>query len=133
MDLMLRERENWLDDFIRPYRGEEEFYNYSVPIDLKENKDSYVVKADLPGLEERDVRVEFDKGVLIISGERKRSSTNEENNYYRREISYGKFSRSFRFGNEVKEDGIKARFNNGVLKIILHKKEKEKPKIIPLH
>ena len=133
MNLILRDRENWLDNYFRPFWSDENFSNYSVPINLKEDKDSYIVQADLPGLEEKDIKVEFDNGVLIVSGERKFENKEDKENYHRREISYGKFSRSFRFGDEVKDSDIKAKFNKGVLEISLPKKEAKKPKLIPLH
>ena len=84
-------------------------------------------------MEEKDVKVEYDNGVLTISGERKEDKKQDKENYFRQEICYGKFSKSFRFGDSVNEEDIKANFKSGVLEITLPKKEQKKPKQIPLH
>ena len=133
MNLILRERENLLDNFFKPFWDEEKLQNFNMPTDLKEIEDKYLVTADLPGLEEKDIKVEYDNGVLTITGERKEEKSDKNESVFRKEISYGKFSRSFRFGDSIKENDIKASFKNGVLSVALPKKEEKKPRQIPLH
>jgi len=132
MNLILR-NERIPDIFFNPFPGEEDHYRYTVPTDIKEDDDSYTLSADLPGMKEKDIKVEYDNGILMISGERKSEKKEENKNFFKSEICYGKFSRSFRFGDSIQEDKIKAKFQNGVLNITLPKKEAKKPKLIPLH
>ncbi|HLE10804.1 MAG: hypothetical protein A2504_11665 [Bdellovibrionales bacterium RIFOXYD12_FULL_39_22] len=130
MNILLRERDNWLDNFWGTALAES---NISIPVNIRDEKESYVLEADLPGQLEKDIKIEFDNGLLTISGERKNEKTSEESGFFRREVSYGSFSRSFRFGDSVAEDKIKASYKNGVLEIALPKKEERKPKLISLN
>ena len=112
------------------YGGSSESRSWAPAVDIKENEDSYLVKADVPGVDPKDIEVTFDNGVLSISGER-RLETNEENEDYKRvERIYGSFSRQFSLPDTVNSDGIKADAKNGVLEISIPKAEKAKPKRI---
>jgi HSP20 family protein len=96
-------------------------------MDLAEEKDSLVLKADLPGMSEDDVDVEVKDGVLTISGERKAEERKEEKGYYRIERSFGSFSRSLTLPEGIDPDKVSAEFDNGVLEVRIPKPEERKP------
>jgi HSP20 family protein len=99
-------------------------------LDVYEEKDSVVVKAELPGMKKEDVEVNLAGEILTIKGEKKEDKEVKEDNYYRRERSYGSFLRSVGLPCEVKSDEIKASFKDGVLEIRLPKTEESKKKSI---
>jgi HSP20 family protein len=92
-------------------------------MDLVENGGEYVLRADLPGLSESDVNIEFDKNVLTISGERKSEHEERKAGYYRVERSSGSFRRSLALPEGVDPESIKATFENGVLEVTVPKPE----------
>lgn len=93
--------------------------------DIKDEKDKYVVEAELPGVDKKDISVEYIDKHLIISGSREESVNEEKNNYIRKERHHGEFSRVFYVDN-IKEDEINAKFDNGILTIELPKSENPK-------
>ncbi|MDK2823850.1 MAG: hypothetical protein PWQ67_1055 [Clostridia bacterium] len=109
--------ENFFNDFHFPT-----FYNNSgqMKVDIKNNEKEYIIEAELPGFNKEDIKVELNNDMLTISVERNEHISEERENYIRRERTYGSMSRSFYLEN-VKEDGITARFENGVLSITLPK------------
>jgi HSP20 family protein len=115
-----------------PSRGDLARAAWNPAMDLHEDKDTYIVKTDLPGLEKDDVSITMDADVLTLKGDRKPEKNSEENDVYRNERHYGSFQRSVRFASEVKADKITAKFKNGVLTITLPKSEAVKPKEIPV-
>ncbi|VYT70218.1 Hsp20 family protein [Clostridium tertium] len=96
--------------------------NFSV--DLKETDNNYIVEADLPGVDKKDIDISYSNGYLDISAKRDNVIEENKDNYVRKERSYGEFKRSFYIDN-VEEDKIQADFENGVLKINLPKLNKE--------
>jgi len=90
-------------------------------IDLKETKDSVVVKAELPGVDEEDISVEVMDNVMTISGEKKEEKQDEGKGYYYKESHTGTFSRSFTLPSEVVADKAVAEMKNGVLTISVPK------------
>ncbi len=96
--------------------------NFSV--DLKEEDNNYIVEADLPGVDKKDIDISYKNGYLNISAKRHNKVEEKKDNYVRQERSYGEFKRSFYIDN-VEEEKIDANFNNGVLKINLPKLNKE--------
>lgn len=113
-------------------RGEETttLAAWAPPVDIYETKDAIVVKAELPGIDQKDIDIQVSDNVLTIKGERKFESDVNRENFYRIERSYGTFQRSFSLPNIIQQDQIKARFINGILEISLPKVEKAKPKQI---
>lgn len=99
-------------------------------LDVFEEKDSVVVKAELPGMKKEDVEVNLAGESLTIKGEKKEDKEVKEDNYYRRERSYGSFLRTVALPCEVKSDEIKASFKDGVLEIRMPKTEDAKKKSI---
>lgn len=86
-------------------------------LDVKENNDSIVIEAELPGVDEKEVSVTFANGMLMIKGEKKQSSEEAKDNYYLSERSYGAFERLLRLPESVDDTKIEAKFDKGVLKI----------------
>ena len=134
-------KELFWDDFGKEFRkmmrGEVEKVGemgefWAPSIDLSETPDAYTLKADLPGMNSEDVNVEVHDDIITISGERKEERSSEEENVHVTEVSYGKFMRSVRLPISVDPDKVKAKFENGVLKVSLPKSEKVKPKKIEI-
>ena len=99
----------------------------SFKTDVKENDDEYVIESELPGLEKDDINIEITDNYLTISAHNEEKVEEENENYIRRERRTGSFQRVFQIDN-VKEDEIDAEYENGILKVILPKKEKTTPK-----
>jgi HSP20 family protein len=99
-------------------------------MDLVETEDSYLLKADLPGMKQEDVAIEFNDGTLTISGERKHEYERKEKGFFRLERSFGKFSRSLTLPEGVDPDKIVAAFHDGVLDVVIPKPEQRKPRRI---
>jgi HSP20 family protein len=92
-------------------------------VDVFEEGDKIVVKAEVPGIPKEDIEVTFKDNVLTISGEKKKEEKVEDKNYYQMERSYGSFSRSVYLPSEVKSDEASATFKDGVLEIRIPKTE----------
>lgn len=107
------------DDFFAPMTN----FGNSFRVDLKETENEYVVEADLPGINKEAINIEYENNYLTVSAKREETIENKDNNYVRRERSYGQFSRRFYIDN-VNEEKIDASFKDGVLKITLPKLEK---------
>jgi HSP20 family protein len=99
-------------------------------LDVFEEKDELVVKADLPGMNKEEIEVTVTGDVVTIKGEKKKEEEVKEKDYYRRERSYGSFVRSVELPCEVKSDQIKANFKDGVLEVRMPKTEEAKKKSI---
>ena len=102
-------------------------------VDLYEKDDHFVIKAELPGVNKKDIAIDLKDRVLTLSGERLYENEVKEENYYRRERSYGKFQRVFTLPADVDSDKIKADFNDGLLQIEVPKPEEQKPKKVTIH
>ena len=101
-------------------------------VDLSENKDSFVLKAELPGMKKEDVKVTLQNNILTISGEKKQEQEEKGKTFHRIERSYGSFNRTVALPVAVKTDAIKADFKDGVLTVELPKVEEAKPKEIAI-
>ncbi len=104
----------------------------SPAVDIEEEKDKYLLKADIPGMKQDDIKVEVDDGVLKISGERKYEKKEEDKDkkYHYYERSYGAFERRFVLPSDVDTEKIDAKYENGVLEIVIPKTESKRPKEI---
>ena len=107
-------------------------HSYSPAVDVEETEDGFVLRADLPGLNEKDIDIRVDGDELILSGSREDSLNEEHNGSRIRERKFGKFLRRFRFGPHIKRDGIEASYKSGVLTVRLPKSEDAKPRQIPV-
>jgi HSP20 family protein len=103
---------------------------WTPALDVFEDKDSFVVKAELPGMKKEDIEVSLHDGALSISGERKTESKREDSEVYRSERFFGRFQRSVTLPTTVAADKVKAAYNDGVLTITLPKTEEAKPRKI---
>lgn len=106
--------------------------SFSPACDVTETDRSYVVSADLPGIKPEDVRIEFQDGNLVISGDRKEETKKEKKNRRIVERRYGSFYRSIALPEDVKVDDIQASFQDGVLKVEIPKPEKSTARRIPI-
>jgi HSP20 family protein len=98
--------------------------------DVSEAESEIVVKAELPGMDVKDIDIALTDGLLTIKGERKMEKEDKEENYHRIERQFGSFSRSLNLGTKVRTDGIEASYKDGILTVILPKVEESKPKKI---
>ena len=123
------------DSFFQPTQSEDELSlgTWHPVVDMYDEGDRIVIKAELPGMEKKEISVDVKDRVLTLSGERNYDNEVKEENYYRRERAYGKFQRAFSLPAEVDSDNIKADFKGGLLKIEVPKPEKQNPKEITVH
>ena len=130
---VLQERMNRLfEDAGRGYRGDDASATttWSPAVDIFETENEIMVKAELPGIERKDITLNLDNNVLTVKGERKFEKETRQENYHRIERSYGGFSRAFSIPAIVDDEKIRADYKDGILTIALPKKEQVKPKQI---
>jgi HSP20 family protein len=101
-------------------------------MDLVEAEDRYVLRADLPGMGEDDIKIEFEDGTLTISGERKSEQEIKKDGYVRVERAFGSFSRSLTLPKGIDAEGVTASFDRGVLEVSVPKPEERKPRRIEI-
>ncbi|HEX2959967.1 MAG TPA: Hsp20/alpha crystallin family protein [Chitinispirillaceae bacterium] len=101
-------------------------------VDISESDKGYMIKADLPGMDKKDVIISVENGVLTITGEKVDENKKEKGKYYHLERSYGKFCRTFSLPDGVDQEKITASMKNGVLELEIIKSEKQKPKSIEI-
>jgi HSP20 family protein len=121
------------EDVLRPQGRADEGLGvaaWAPAVDIFETDKEIVVKAELPGMQEKDIEVKVEDAILSLSGERRMEKEVKEENYHRIERSYGGFHRSFTLPQTVDRDKIKAAYKDGVLKVTLPKKEEVTPKQI---
>ena len=99
-------------------------------VDVYEDKERLVIKAELPGLKQNEIDVSVEADVLTIKGEKKKETEVKEKNYYHLERAYGSFERRFNLPVNVDASKIKATYKDGILELALPKKEEAKPKQI---
>ena len=104
--------------------------NWTPTSDVIETKDDIVIKSELPGIEEKDVNIEIENGMLSIKGERKAEKETEEKGYRRIERAYGSFFRTFTLPPNVEAEKIFASLSNGLLEVHMPKKEGAKPRTV---
>ena len=136
-DLMATQR-----DFDRLFReafspalgeGEVSTRTWAPPVDIYENGDSLVLKAEVPGINPDDVEIRLEDNHLYLKGERKFEKEVKEQNYHRVERSYGTFTRTFTLPNTIDSDKVSANYKDGVLTLTMPKKEEAKPKTIKIN
>ena len=139
LEEMRRNMERLFEGFYEPSLGSRRWWpkpseaGVVVPkIDMYDRKDEVVVKAELPSVEKNDIDLTITKDSITIKGEIKREEEVKEENYYAAERSYGSFKRMIALPVEVASEKAKAAFKNGILEIVLPKKEEAKPKEIKI-
>jgi HSP20 family protein len=126
-----REMENLMQRFFGAGDGEWQGLDAYMPqVNVAETDAQYEVSVDVPGMKAEDVKVELQKQNLIVSGDRKEEKEEKGKTFHRLESSFGSFYRSIPLPGVVEEAKIEARCTDGVLKIVLPKSEKTKPKQI---
>lgn len=128
-----RDMNRMFDEFFRgDILADDSFFgrDWTPAVDVIENNDAYVLKAELPGLNKDDVKITLENNVLTIRGEKKNEMEKKEGNFHRVERSYGMFERSFTIPGSIKSNDIDAQYKDGVLTLTLPKAEEAKPKLI---
>ena len=115
----------------RPARAEE-VSEWFPTLDVSETKNDYVVKAELPGIDPKDIDISLTSDLLTIKGEKKVEATSKDANWFRQERAYGAFGRTVELPVVVDAKKIEAQFRDGVLTITLPKAEEAKPKQIEI-
>jgi HSP20 family protein len=121
---------NLMDRMMDDSMGAQPSLTWELALDVVENKDEFVVKASLPGLNPDDLEITYDKNLLTIKGEIKDEQEIEETRYHLRERRYGVFTRSITLPVQVDAESIEARYESGVLTLSLPKSEEVRPKRI---
>jgi len=107
--------------------------SWAPAVDIYEHQGNIVLTAELPGVDPKDVDIRVENNVLTLRGERKWNDDVQRESYHRVERSYGSFTRSFTLPNVVDTEKIKADYKEGMLKLVLPKKEEAKPKQISIN
>jgi HSP20 family protein len=123
---------NTVFDAPSPANGGSTLRRWMPAMDLVETADHFVLRADLPGMSQDDVKIEFEDGTLTVSGERKAEHESKNEGYYRVERAFGAFSRSLTLPQGIDPEAVTANFENGVLEIRVPKPEERKPRRIEI-
>lgn len=134
---MRRDMERLFEEFFEPMRRRRRWWGRPVSggvmipnIELYDRKNEIVLKAEIPGVDKKDIDLTITENSLTIKGETKRTEEVKEEDFYASEISYGSFSRTIPLPVDVESDKAKATYKDGILEIVIPKKEEAKPKEI---
>ncbi|HEV2319654.1 MAG TPA: Hsp20/alpha crystallin family protein [Verrucomicrobiae bacterium] len=119
--------------FESPLTRTSEFLGWTPAFDVYEEKDNYVVKAELPGMKKEEINVSIQGGELVISGERKNETKDGAGEIYRSERYFGRFQRSVSLPATVSAKDVRAEYKDGILTVTLPKSEEAKPKQIEVN
>ena len=111
----------WADDFLTAERAQ-----FVPAVNLSEDDTQYHVELSAPGFDKNDFKIELNDGILSVSGKHQTETEVKEKNFTRKEFNYGSFQRSFSIPEEINHEAIEAKYENGILKIALPKKEESK-------
>ena len=124
--------------FFEPFFGRFNFLEdelssgtWAPAVDVAEENDKILVRVEVPGMEQKDLRINYEDGLLTVSGERA-FERKDERNYHRIERAYGTFTRSFSLPPSIDGGAIAANYRNGILEIEIPKKEESKPRQIEI-
>jgi len=106
---------------------------WAPAVDIFETENNIVLKAEVPGVDPKDVEVRVEDNTLYLKGERKFEKETKEENYHRIERSYGSFARSFALPNSIDAEKVAAEYQDGLLTLTLPKREEAKPKTIKIN
>jgi HSP20 family protein len=128
--------DRFFDDFFATSDSvsqDSEALSWRPVVDIYDKDENIVIKADLPGVDKKDIHVDLKGRLLTLSGERAEEKEANGEGCYRKERAYGKFVRSFNLASEVMPDKINATYKDGVLHITIPKSEANKSKQITIH
>jgi HSP20 family protein len=132
--LGLQDRMNRLfEESVRNVRQGDEALSTSVwtpPVDIYETENEVIVKAELPEVTQKDIEIQVENNTLTLRGERKFDKELKQENFHRIERSYGTFARSFTLPATIDQEKIKADYKDGILRVVMPKREETKPKQI---
>lgn len=136
MSLMKRSSLPFFDDSIFDFFGKDYgfqdsfFKRDNLPaVNIKETDKYYEIEAVVPGLKKEDIHIDVEHGVMTIWGESKSENEKKEDNFTRKEFSYSSFRRSFHLPENITDEDIKAKYEDGILKMSLTKKEEALPEL----
>jgi HSP20 family protein len=140
LENMRRDMERLFDEFVEPFpRRRQRLWPkitesgaISPSIEMFDRKNEIVVRAELPGIDKKDIELTITKDTLTLRGATKKAEDVKEEQYYLCEFAYGTFSRTLALPAEVENEKAKATFKDGILEIVLPKKEESKPKEITI-
>ena len=110
----------------------QEFSGWAPEVDVEETADTIIIRADLPGMDKKDISISVENRELTIRGERKNEVDEGKSNFHRVERTYGSFRRSFSLPARVQADKVEASYQDGVLEVSVPKAEEVKPKAIEI-
>ncbi len=119
---------NFVEDINREIEGHLPTGSYIPRVNISEDQANIYVHAELPGLSKDDVKITVTDGTLTLRGSKKQEEKQEDRNFHRIERRYGEFVRQFTLPENVNEEAMSASFANGVLEVVIPKKELQKPK-----
>jgi HSP20 family protein len=131
-----RQMNHWFDDAFSPMVGDDaklSLWDWHPIVDVYDNDENIVIKAELPGIDKKDINIDVKDNVLTLKGERSYDNEVKKDKYYRRERSFGRFERAFQLPVDVDPEKISADYKDGILKINIPKPEVQKPKQITVH
>jgi len=132
---MLKERRNLVDDFFETFLDNFNTMSnvsWSPNVDLEETKSDYIIHAELPGMNKKDIDISVENDILTISGEKKERVQTKDSNCLISEIASGNFTRSFRLPAQIDPDKIEAKWDNGILVVQIPKSEVAKARKIEI-
>ncbi len=123
-----------MDDFFGPFGGPEtaRLNEFMPSVDIYEKDEKVYFEAEVPGFNKEDLQVDVESNVITISGERKIETSDDEHRL-RKERRYGKFSRSFRLGFEAESNAVEAKYENGILTVVIAKPQEQQAKRIAIN
>lgn len=122
------------DTFANVFGGDQlNTKGWTPAVDIYETDQNLVMKAELPGIDPKDLEVRVEDGTLYLKGERKYEHEVKEENYHRVERSYGSFARTFSLPHTIDTEGIKADYKDGILTLTMPKREEAKPKTVKIN
>jgi HSP20 family protein len=121
-----RQLNQWVNRFLDEDLLADRFFGGFPPVNIFDNNDNYSIEVAAPGLDKNDFKVQLDRNLLSISVEKKETVENNDSREIRREFSHRGFKRSFTLDDKIDADNIVAKYENGVLRLTLPKREEVK-------
>ena len=130
VDTLRRQMDRMLDDLMETHGDRP---TWAPVVELKDAGDAFVLKAQLPGVAEKDLDIQVTKDTVQITGEHRNEHQNQENGYYRSEFRYGKFSRTIGLPIAVQNDQVHATYKDGILSLTLPKVVEAQNKVVKVN